>query len=122
MNHDLDNLQECDESLRGLIDKGAIGTGSTLAAVSLAGVAGGPVGVTLLAGLTAGILANRATKKASVVQLSEAVAANAQMAARQSKAADAQLKDRGRMKLPLPGPERPRSPDNPAAPTLSNSG
>ena len=53
--------------------KGAIGTGSTLAAVSLVGVAGGPAGVALLAGLTAGILVNQATKKVSVVQLSEAI-------------------------------------------------
>ena len=102
--------------------KGAIGTGSTLAAVSLVGVAGGPAGVALLAGLTAGILANQATKKVSVVQLSEAIAANAQMAAQQAKAAGAQLKGRGRRKLPLPGPGRRRSPDSPDAPALSNPG
>ena len=65
--------------------KGAIGTGSTLAAVSLVGVAGGPAGVALLAGLTAGILANKATKKVSVVQLSGAIAANAQMAAQRAR-------------------------------------
>ena len=82
--------------------KGAIGTGSTLAAVSLVGVAGGPAGVALLAGLAAGILANQATKKVSVVQLSEAIAANAQMAAQQAKEAGAQIKGRGWRKLPLP--------------------
>ena len=102
--------------------KGAIGTGSALAAVSLVGVAGGPVGVALLAGLTAGILANKATKKVSVAQLSEAIAANAQMAAQQAKEARAQLKGKGWVKLPLPGSGRRRSPDNPDAPALSNPG
>ena len=100
--------------------KGAIGTGSALAAVSLVGVASGPAGVALLAGLTAGILVNQATKKVSVVQISEAVAANAQMAAQQAKAAGAMLKRRGRMKLPLPGSGRRRSPDSPGSPALSN--
>ena len=106
--------------------KGAIGTGSALAAVSLVGVAGGPAGVALLAGLAVGILANQATQKVSVVQLSEAVAANAKMAAQQAKAAGATLrgrgKGRGRMKLPLPGPGRRRSPESPDAPALSNPG
>ena len=109
----------------GLVDgqvKGAIGTGSALAAVSLVGVAGGPVGVALLAGLTAGILANKATKKVSVVQLSEAIAANAQMAAQQAKVAGAQLKGRGWRKLPLRGSGRRQSPDSPDAPALSNPG
>ena len=102
--------------------KGAIGTGSALAAVSLVGVVGGPAGVALLAGLTAGILANKATKKVSVVQLSVAIAANAQMAAQQAKVTGAQLEGRDWMKLPLPGLGRPRPPDNPDAPALSNSG
>ena len=102
--------------------KGAIGTGSTLAAVSLVGVAGGPAGVALLAGLAAGILANQATKKVSVVQISEAIAANAQMAAQQAKVAGAQLKGKGWRKLTLPGPGRRRSPGSPDAPALSNPG
>ena len=102
--------------------KGAIETGSTLAAVSLVGVAGGPAGVALLAGLAAGILANQATKKVSVVQISEAIAANAQMAAQQAKVAGAQLKGKGWRKLTLPGPGRRRSPDSPDAPALSNPG
>ena len=102
--------------------KGAIGTGSTLAAVSLVGVAGGPAGVALLAGLAAGILANKATKKVSVVQISEAIAANAQMAAQQAKVAGAQIKGRGRMKLPLPGSGRQRPPDSPDALARSNPG
>ena len=97
--------------------KGAIGTGSTLAAVSLVGVAGGPAGVALLAGLTAGILANKATKKVSVVQLSGAIATNAQMAAKRARVARAQITGRGRMRLPLPGSGRRRPPDGPA---LSN--
>ena len=97
--------------------KGAIGTGSTLAAVSLVGVAGGPAGVALLAGLTAGILANKATKKVSVVQLSGAIAANAQMAAQRARVVRAQITGRGRMRLPLPGSGRRRPPDGPA---LSN--
>ena len=102
--------------------KGAIGTGNAPAAVSLVGVAGGPADVALLAGLTAGILANKATKKVSIVQLSEAIAANAQMAAQQAKEAGAQLKARSRKKLPLPCPGRRRSPDSPNDPPLSNPG
>ena len=43
--------------------KGGIGAGTTLTAVALVGVAGGPAGAALLAGLTAGILVNAATKK-----------------------------------------------------------
>lgn len=56
------------------------------------------------------------------VQLSEAIAANAQMAAQQAKAAGGQLKGRGRRKLPLPGSGRQRSPDSPDSPALSNPG
>ncbi len=96
--------------------KGATGTGSTLAAVSLVGVVGGPAGVALLAGLTAGILVTHATKKVSVVQLSEAIAAHAQMAAQQAKAAGTQLRGRGRPKLPFPGSGRQQPPDSPLLP------
>ena len=42
--------------------KGAIGTGASLGAIALVGVAGGPAGVALLAGVTAGVLAHVATK------------------------------------------------------------
>ncbi len=49
--------------------KGGIGTGATLFAVSQVTVFGGPAGLTLLVGLAAGILVNRATKKLSVDQL-----------------------------------------------------
>ncbi len=74
--------------------KGLVGTGSTLAAVSLVGVAGGPAGVALLAGLTAGVLANRATKNVSITQVSTVVAKNAQVAARQVKEATARSRSR----------------------------
>ena len=69
--------------------KGLVGTGSTLAAVSLVGVAGGPAGVALLAGLTAGVLANKATKNVSITQVSTVVAKNVQVAAGQVKEATA---------------------------------
>ena len=49
--------------------KGGLGTGATLAAASQVAVFGGPVGLTLLAGLATGLLVNRATKNISVVQL-----------------------------------------------------
>lgn len=74
--------------------KGLVGTGSTLAAVSLVGVAGGPAGVALLARLTAGVLANKATKNVSITQVSTVVAKNAQVAARQVKEATARSRSR----------------------------
>ena len=46
--------------------KGAIGTGSSLGAIALVGVAGGPAGVALLAGVAAGVLAHVATKDVSL--------------------------------------------------------
>ena len=42
--------------------KGALTTGSSLGAVALVGVAGGPAGVAMLVGITAGVLAHAATK------------------------------------------------------------
>ena len=45
--------------------KGGIGTGAALATVSQVGAAGGPIGVALLVGLSAGILTNMATKNVS---------------------------------------------------------
>ena len=74
--------------------KGFVGTGSTLAAVSLVGVAGGPAGVALLAGLTAGVLANRATKNVSITQVSAVVAKNAQVAASQVREAAARSRSK----------------------------
>lgn len=51
--------------------KGVISSGSTLTTVGLVGVAGGPAGLALLAGLTAGILVNAATKQVSIVEVSQ---------------------------------------------------
>ena len=65
--------------------KGGIGTGATLAAVSLMGTAGGPVGLTLLVGLCAGFLAHKATKNVSVVQIAEFMAERAKAAATEMK-------------------------------------
>lgn len=54
--------------------KGGLGAGSTVAAVSLVGVAGGPAGVALLAGVAVGVLANMATKNVSVAQIGQFMA------------------------------------------------
>ena len=54
--------------------KGGMGTGATVAAVSLVGVAGGPAGVALLAGVAAGVLANMATKNVSVTGIGQFMA------------------------------------------------
>ena len=54
--------------------KGAVGSGATLAAVALATSAGGPAGVALLVGLTAGIAANSATKNVSLTAIGRFVA------------------------------------------------
>ena len=67
--------------------KGGAGAGATLAAVSLVGVAGGPVGAALLAGLTAGVLVNMASKNVSLVQVGQVLAQNATAAAEQAKKA-----------------------------------
>ena len=61
--------------------RGAMGTGTTLAAVSLVGAAGGPAGVALLAGLAAGILVNKATNHVSVTQIGQFLAQQASVAA-----------------------------------------
>ena len=65
--HKAQDSGEYVEAVDGLL-KGGIGTGATLAAASQIAVFGGPAGLTLLAGLSAGILVNRATKNLSVVQ------------------------------------------------------
>ena len=54
--------------------KGGMGAGATVAAVSLVGVAGGPAGAALLAGVAAGVLANMATKNVSVAQIGQFMA------------------------------------------------
>lgn len=75
--------------------KGLVGTGRTPAAVSLVGVAGGPTGVALLAGLTTGVLANRATRNVSLTQVSAMVARNAQVAALEVRGAASRGVSRG---------------------------
>ena len=57
--------------------KGAVGSGATLAAVALATSAGGPAGVALLVGITAGIVANSATKNVSLTAIGRFVATRA---------------------------------------------
>ena len=66
--------------------RGAMGTGATLAAVSLVAAAGGPVGVPLLAGLATGILVNKATNRVSVTQIGQVLAQQASVAASELKA------------------------------------
>ena len=65
--------------------KGGIGAGASLAAVAQIGVVGGPAGLALLVGLSAGILVNRATEKVSVVQIGQFVAERAAAAATETK-------------------------------------
>ena len=57
--------------------KGAVGSGATMAAVALATSAGGPAGVALLVGLTAGIVANSATKNVSLTAIGQFIATRA---------------------------------------------
>jgi len=57
--------------------KGVVGAGATIGAVTLVGIAGGPWGVALIAGLVAGILVNRAMEDVSIVQVSKVVARQA---------------------------------------------
>ena len=66
--HKAERAGEYVEAVDGML-KGGLGTGATLAAASQVAVFGGPVGLTLLAGLATGLLVNRATKNISVVQL-----------------------------------------------------
>ena len=54
--------------------KGAVGAGATLGAVSLVGVAGGPAGAALIAGLAAGILAQYAVRNVKVVEIGKSAA------------------------------------------------
>ena len=57
--------------------KGAVGSGATMAAVALTTSAGGPAGVALLVGLTAGIVANSATKNVSLTAIGRFIATRA---------------------------------------------
>ena len=65
--------------------KGGIGAGTSLAAASQIGVIGGPAGLALLVGLSAGVLVNMATKNVSVVQIGQFVAERATVAAIETK-------------------------------------
>ena len=65
--------------------KGVAGAGATLGVVSLVGIAGGPAGLALLAGLVTGILVSRAMKDVSVVQISKVVASQAFATASETK-------------------------------------
>ena len=65
--------------------KGAIGSGTTLAAVAIVGAAGGPAGTGLLVGLVVGVLVNRATENVSVVQIGQFLAEQAIVTATKTK-------------------------------------
>ena len=65
--------------------KGVVGTGATIGAVSLVGIAGGPWGVALITGLVVGILVNRAMTDVSVVQISKVVSRQAVVTASEAK-------------------------------------
>ena len=61
--------------------KGGITAGAALGAVALVGSAGGPAGLALLVGITAGVLASAATKNVSVATISEYAADGARSVA-----------------------------------------
>lgn len=70
--HKTHQSREYVELADGLL-KGGIGTGGALAAASQVAVIGGPAGLALLAGLSAGVIVNRTTRNLSVVQLHQFV-------------------------------------------------
>jgi len=61
--------------------KGGMGAGASLAAASQVALLGGPAGMALLAGLSAGILAHKATEKVSVRQIGQFMAERARAVA-----------------------------------------
>ena len=63
--------------------KGAIGTGASLGTIALVGVAGGPAGVALLTGVTAGVLAHVATKDVTLDSIHSFVKEDAATVVRQ---------------------------------------
>ena len=65
--------------------KGGIGAGASLAAASQVAVLGGPAGLALLAGLSAGILAHKATDKVSVREIGQFMAERAKAAATETR-------------------------------------
>ena len=65
--------------------KGGIGAGASLAAASQVAVLGGPAGLALLAGLSAGVLAHKATEKVNVRQIGQFMAERARAAATEAR-------------------------------------
>ena len=65
--------------------KGGIAAGASLAAVAQVSVLGGPAGVALLAGLSAGVLANKATEKVRVARIGRFLAERAAIVARETR-------------------------------------
>ena len=80
--HKANHADEYVELAEGAL-KGAIGTGSSLGAIALVGVAGGPAGVALLAGVAAGVLAHTATKDVTLDAISTFVKEDAATVMRQ---------------------------------------
>ncbi|MCY4499826.1 MAG: hypothetical protein OXC14_21415 [Rhodospirillaceae bacterium] len=78
--HKAHHSREYVELADGLL-KGGISTGGALAAASQVAVVGGPAGLALLAGLSAGVIVNRTTRNLSVVQLHQFVSERATAAA-----------------------------------------
>ena len=78
--HKAHHSREYVELADGLL-KGGIGTGGALAAASQVAVVGGPAGLALLAGLSAGVIVNRTTRNLSVVQMHQFVSERATAAA-----------------------------------------
>ena len=68
--------------------KGAVGSGATVAAVAVVSSAGGPAGAALLVGITAGVVANSATKNVSLTAVGRFVTARAATMASEPATAD----------------------------------
>ena len=66
--------------------KGGVSAGATLVAASQVATLGGPAGLALLVGLTAGVLVHKATQNVSVVEIGEFLAERATMAATEVRA------------------------------------
>ena len=66
--------------------KGGVSAGATLVAASQVGALGGPAGLALLVGLTAGVLVHKATQNVSVAQIGEFLAERATIAATEVRA------------------------------------
>ena len=84
--------------------RGAVGSGATMAAVALATSAGGPAGVALLVGITAGIGASSATKNVSLTAIGGFIATGA--AAMTTDPATEEAADPPEADVMKPAPER----------------